>query len=489
MKKLFTILAAAVAAALCITSCNKEAFDDAASISSGLTVDIAVANPEGAETKAIKTSWERGDKLNIWFDGTYWNQLPQLVLTYDGARWNASDMDASILKSSGKFNVIYEASNSEFKTARNANYYYFPGQNVVISGNTAQKLYSVPLTCYQNSVAYTYSGGKLSAQISDWHFLTMLQVVITGLDKAADNYALKINNVNNTAAYYFTAATGEFKSSAYINGGYSVGVPNADGVAFTFGVNSDKSSRDIVFTLKERLSSKEYTFTKPSAALATASNRVKAIKLDASRFEGLPLGIDLGLSVRWATFNVGAKKPEDYGYFFAWGETEPKEGYDWAKEGDYKWGVYSNTASPKFGMTKYTGDVAGGDGLKTLQAGDDAATANWGSRWRTPTRDEINELLDKTKCEWTWDAAKKGYTVKSRRTGNSIFLPCPGWHGVTWRGEVGPFNVGTNGYYWSSTVHESQPNRAYLFDFGSAAQGLVDSYRSTGASVRPVTSY
>ncbi|MCQ2604112.1 MAG: hypothetical protein MJ215_03600 [Spirochaetia bacterium] len=91
----------------------------------------------------------------------------------------------------------------------------------------------------------------------------------------------------------------------------------------------------------------------------------------------------------WATTNIGASKPEDYGYYFAWGETKEKGNYDWSEEGDYKWGVYAENAEPKYGMTKYTADVEGGDGLKTIQPGDDAATANWSSQWRTPTYDEI----------------------------------------------------------------------------------------------------
>ncbi len=137
--------------------------------------------------------------------------------------------------------------------------------------------------------------------------------------------------------------------------------------------------------------------------------------------------VDLGLSVKWAAYNVGAQNVDGPGSYFAWGEkTTEKINYDWSNEGDYKWGIYDSRDWPKDGMTKYTADVEGGDGLKTLQPGDDPATANWGSKWRTPTLDEIKELLNNTKCEWTWDAAKKGYTVKGLKTGNSIFLPASG---------------------------------------------------------------
>lgn len=459
-KAIYEALATASARGVICQIIVKEASDDAQSISSELTIDIAVAGLEGAETKAVKSSWSAGDKLNIWFDGAYWSQLPQLVLTYDGASWNGSEMDASILKSSGKFHVIYEASNSEFTTAHNGNYYYFPGQNVIVSGTTAQTFRSVPMSCYQNGVAYTYSDGKLSAKIASWNFMTMLQVVITGLQKAASNYALKIDNIDNTAAYYRNPTTGDFKSSGFSNGGYSVGVPNEEGVAFYFGTNYKKGSRDVVFTLKERLSKTESIFTKKSLLLSNSTANVVAVKINSRKFMATPEAVDLGLSVKWGSFNVGAAKPEDVGYYYAWGETTRKINYHWGEEGWYKWGVLDSNASPKYGMTKYTATVIGGDGLNTLQSDDDPATANLGAKWRTPTVNEIIELLDDTKCEWTWDATKKVYTVKGLKTGKSIFLPAAGG-----RYGSGIGSVGTVGSYWSSSVIVYDPRCASSFGF------------------------
>ena len=185
-----------------------------------------------------------------------------------------------------------------------------------------------------------------------------------------------------------------------------------------------------------------------------------------------------------ASYNVGAQNVNGRGSYFAWGETKEKENYSWAKEGDYKWGIYDSSASPKYGMTKYTADVEGGDGLKTLQPGDDPATVNWGTKWRTPTFDEIKDFLDNTKCEWTWDAAKKGYTVKGLKTGNSIFLPAAG-------GRYGSdlVDAGTFGYYWSSSVSESSPSYAYDFLFSSDRHDRDYGRRVYGLSVRAVTEY
>ena len=201
-------------------------------------------------------------------------------------------------------------------------------------------------------------------------------------------------------------------------------------------------------------------------------------------FSGGCEAVDLGLSVKWASYNIGAFNAEGLGAYFAWGETTEKYKYDWAKEGDYKWGVY-DMSLPERGMTKYTADVEGGDGLKTLQPGDDPATANWGTKWRTPTYDEIKELFDDTKCEWTWDVAKNGYTIKGLATGKSIFLPAAGSCGSS-----GLTNVGIYGFYWSSSLGDKASTaEAYGFNFfwGFHDGALVT--RCKGRTVRAVTEY
>ena len=104
--------------------------------------------------------------------------------------------------------------------------------------------------------------------------------------------------------------------------------------------------------------------------------------------------VDLGLSVKWATMNVGATSPEDYGGYYAWGETEEKSNYDWET---YKWcnGSYNN-------MTKYCTDGYYGtvDNKRVLDPSDDVAHVKWGGSWRMPTSDEIKELTDE--CNWQW---------------------------------------------------------------------------------------
>ena len=137
-------------------------------------------------------------------------------------------------------------------------------------------------------------------------------------------------------------------------------------------------------------------------------------------------------------------------------------------------------------MTKYCYNSSKGyngftDNKTTLELSDDAARANWGGTWRMPTKAEQAEL--KNNCTWTWTTQNgvDGYKVTSKTNGNSIFLPAAGF-----RDGTSVYNVGSYGYYWSSSLYESNPSLAYLLYFYS---GNVDwSYRNryNGRTVRAV---
>lgn len=192
--------------------------------------------------------------------------------------------------------------------------------------------------------------------------------------------------------------------------------------------------------------------------------------------------VDLGLSVKWASFNIGAENEEESGSYFAWGETTEKSNFDWTTEGDYKWGILDESAEPLCGMTKYTAFVNGGDGLKFLQAEDDPASVAWGTKWRTPTMEEIDELFDDNVCTWSWDKVRKGYTITSIANGNSIFLPHTGYR----RGSELIDNQ-LCGYYWSSLVRVFGPSLAYNLRYNTNSYEIQVSNRSYGLAVRAVT--
>jgi hypothetical protein len=196
--------------------------------------------------------------------------------------------------------------------------------------------------------------------------------------------------------------------------------------------------------------------------------------------------VDLGLpsGTLWATCNVGANNPEDYGDFFAWGETTTKEGffipnYKYAN-GEYK-KVTKYCPKKKNGVNGYT------DNLTTLESSDDAASTNWGSGWCMPTQQQFQELADK--CTWTQTTqnGKNGFEVKGPN-GNSIFLPAAGrYNGKALIGD------GTDGYYWSSELNIDRPYNARSLDINPISGNLgvmpfMEDHRSVGRPVRPVWS-
>jgi uncharacterized repeat protein (TIGR02543 family) len=185
--------------------------------------------------------------------------------------------------------------------------------------------------------------------------------------------------------------------------------------------------------------------------------------------------VDLGLSVKWATYNVGATKPEETGYFFAWGETRPKAKYNWST---YKWCEGSFGTQTKYCTDSYYGTV---DNKTILELSDDAANATWGGSWRMPTKEENDEL--RTECTWTWTTQNgvNGYKVTSKTNGNSIFLPAAGA-----RGGSGLYSAGSDGNYWSSSVDTYYSHFAYLLYFGSDRMECYIRNRYFGLSVRPV---
>ena len=188
--------------------------------------------------------------------------------------------------------------------------------------------------------------------------------------------------------------------------------------------------------------------------------------------------VDLGLSVKWATCNVGATKPEEYGDYYAWGETEPKTTYNWST---YKWCNGSYNTQTKYCTNSDYGTV---DNKTVLELADDAARANWGDAWRMPTDAEWTELREN--CTWTWTndyngTGVAGRIVTSNNNGNSIFLPAVGDR------NGGVLNdAGSYGYYWSSSLHTGNPGIARNVDFDSGYVNRGGSGRYYGLSVRPV---
>lgn len=181
--------------------------------------------------------------------------------------------------------------------------------------------------------------------------------------------------------------------------------------------------------------------------------------------------VNMGFSVRWASCNLGASKPEEYGNYYAWGEIEPKERYTWST---YRWCRNGDEES----LTKYNED----DERNTLLLEDDAAYVTLGGNWRMPTESEFQELIDN--CDVYEDNinGEKGVRFISHITGNSIFLPYGGYKSAE-------LTRGNNerGYYWSSSLASfDYPEDAMELDIFPAE--TIDDERAYGYPIRPVCS-
>ncbi|MBQ9362943.1 MAG: Ig-like domain-containing protein [Bacteroidaceae bacterium] len=190
--------------------------------------------------------------------------------------------------------------------------------------------------------------------------------------------------------------------------------------------------------------------------------------------------VDLGLSVMWATMNVGANTPEEYGDYFAWGEVTPKD--------TYAWKTYNHCEGTYKTLTKYNYDSSKGtvDNKTVLDYVDDAARVNWGGGWRMPTYEELNELF--SACRWDWTVQNGMRIMKvTGPNGNFIILPTAGYFSA---GSGSVSKEDSDGRYWSSSLNMDMSQQAWDLNFtweqGQNMHWRHDA-RSSGYSIRAVT--
>ena len=201
----------------------------------------------------------------------------------------------------------------------------------------------------------------------------------------------------------------------------------------------------------------------------------------------VPELVNLGLSVKWASCNLGASNPKDFGFYYMWGETSP------ATDRECSWKSYSLANGDDNKLTKYIPDSLASkygdndffDNKRVLDPEDDAAHVALGGKWRIPTNDEWLELHEN--CSWTWTQLNgiQGYKVTSLVDGftdKSIFLPAAGC-----RSSSDISFLGSSGYYWSASLYEGSPYDARDYGFGERYRNWGGMNRCNGFSVRPVS--
>ena len=264
-----------------------------------------------------------------------------------------------------------------------------------------------------------------------------------------------------------------------------VDLANTEGVNLTMGILYSTEPRVLLGAAKESLAdsleadfsfSAETDFLKPATTYYYRSYLLKNGKPFYGKTESFttsPVGpVDMGLSVKWGECNIGANSPEEYGDYYAWGETITRISN---MPNSYSFLDVSNNNVSKYCTKSFWGKF---DNKAVLEIDDDVAAQSLGNNWRIPTIKEWEEL--KSNCIWLWNSGGY-YVVTSKTTGNSIILPAAGLR----YGEI-PSKEGYVGAYWSSSVYTEQPvyARYMFFEPGGASKDIC--FRFYGLSVRPV---
>jgi len=342
-----------------------------------------------------------------------------------------------------------------------------------------------------DSVVLTSTTGIYSDKEGKYTFPTDGKLVVTGnLAPATSRIRFKgnagmkitVKGIRHNTKYCLSEGTISFSDEPI-----SLEVQNDGYTSFLFCTFTDSDARTMTITNSDGI----FTASCPSNVLQTGkTGRMEIPTADSHNgwtmkddpFNGHEY-VDLGLTsgTLWATCNVGATKPEEYGDYFAWGETtgynSGKTNFDWST---YKWCKGSYTTMTKYCTNSSYGTV---DNKKELELSDDAARANWGGQWRMPSSAQIDELISECNTEWTTQNSVYGRKVTSKKNGKSIFLPAAGYR----RGSS-LYNAGSYGYYWSRSLYESDGYYAYYLDFFSNNFCRVSRSRFYGQSVRPVVS-
>ena len=241
-----------------------------------------------------------------------------------------------------------------------------------------------------------------------------------------------------------TISTDQSGDKIYVDGNYVGTSPITSNLSYdSHNIKAERNGKEVSKTI--------------SVSQSGGENNVKlAFVQEINGHEYVDLGLPSGL--KWATCNVGANKPEDYGNSYAWGETKTKS--DYRSSNSVTW---DKSISDIGGKSQY-----------------DAARSNWGGTWRLPTKAELEELKNRCTWKWTTQNGVKGYKVTGPN-GNSIFLPAAGC-----RYGSSLFDAGEYGYYWGSSPSGSDSYDAWGLFFRSGEQGMYDYTRYRGHSVRPV---
>ena len=526
MKKTFAIMLAALTA---LVSCNKEIIDTPADDNNAapITFQLTASHPEGEGTKAVKSAWEAGDVIFVFFQE--FAAPKYLKLSYNGTEWTDTQMNGTVEEALGLSNdqevhmrAVYLPFGSHLSVSEDSGKFIFSEQ---------QETYylTATLSC---KVANNTVKGNFEMKVPDGYvqfFIKLPDALKPFKTSAAVELRERQLTPQGIAAIN---ADGSIAHTPIIHGAplkaYLYGSGEEEGYLFSGILDTDArgAAKNYHFTLYAKMGAMELYFgnTYTANKLYTGPSARRALLLPSdlglwkaiTDYKPIDLGcnIDLGggekRRIYWASRNLGASsdrpaadtdeaRQATWGDYYAWGATEPH----------YTAGAYTNSPTWKSGITgynwpscpyakaddgskfsKYTGDKDGfaeggtADGRTVLERGDDAASVMLGGAWRMPTNKEWGVLVNK--FDWAWDATHKGRTVTvsggTAWTDPTIFLPAAGY-----RSDADLSRAGSRGYYWSSSLSTDNPSKASCRDFLTDIVLNSNYDRYWGLPVRPVT--
>lgn len=506
-----------------IISCSKEIIETVEDTPTAVPMSFNITVVEKPDTRAAKTGWADGDVIYVFFKGL---ESKYLTLSFDGSNWSNASAGGVLT------NEDFSGLSTLTLTA-----VHFPVPVDVAFDNGAfsftkdgQPVYNYYL--FDSDKAYEVQGSTVKGSLNMSKPENFIQIHIADIQSNVDDYSFGCSQIKPVACAS-VGTDGKITETTLSNGGRLKGVADSDGAIFG-GRLATTSAADYTFTLfdddsiyilkrlnKQLTPGKMYNF--PAITVTGGNNWITG------------LWVDLGLSVKWASINLGATSPEQWGDYFAWGETEPKyqDGYalenpctHWkpgqtgGSDGGYNNANYKfmqEGQSSWFNITKYTiedyvrytydghvynypiwynedGTQFIGDGKSTFadyDYEDDPVWMNWGGECRVATIDEWRDLLSTSNCKWTWTedyngAGVKGWIVASKVSGfegASIFLPAGGWR------DGSRLQYTENGHYWTNSIEtyttkDSRFGQKLLFT--SSSHYINSSARTNGLLVRPV---
>ena len=492
MKKIFAILAAFAA----LTSCSVKELTGPESSAGSPILHASFEGLEGTRTfvdGGLHLFWTADDRLSVFLGTTYNQQYRFTGETGDNAG-DFEEVPASGLHSGSDVNAIYAV--YPYRTTTKLSYdgkitvdlpavqqyapgTFGPGANTMVAVTAGKSDTFLP---FKNLCGYLvvkfYGSG------------TVKSVTIEG------NNGEKLAGKATVTASHTAAPTLVLADDATT----SITIDCGEGV--TLGSTAETAT-EFWFCIPPVTFSKGFTITATGSAgsfsKSTTGSRTieRNVRVSMPALEFIPDGpavpemVDLGLpsGIKWASFNLGASKPEEYGGYYQWAGlqdvTDTSIYLNWGNC-PYHTGSVGNTGWTKyipFGYSSYWSGSGSPDNKTVLDTEDDVTHVKLGGKWRMPTKAEFEELYNNCTSEWTTLNGVNGRKFTSKKNGNCIFLPA-----ASCRGSGGLGNAGSSGFYWFSSLYPDLPFLAYYMYFDSFYVGTNDdgSHRFIGLSVRPV---